>query len=63
MKQGSRLQRDYNGVNLVVGDLLAGQLAAGSNRGERKGGPLQLEPGHHAISNGCLRSKWPKARA
>ena len=55
------MQGDYNGVNLVVGDLASRQLAADSNRGDRQSAdPVLLQPGHHGISNGCLLSTWPK---
>lgn len=61
LTKSGHVQSDYNGVNLVVGDLRQSQVAAGSNRGEaQKTGPIVLQAGHHGVSNGCLHSTWPK---
>jgi uncharacterized protein with NRDE domain len=55
----------YNGFNLLVGDLLAGDADADgsalhyySNRLEQP--PRQLEPGIYGLSNGFLDTPWPK---
>jgi uncharacterized protein with NRDE domain len=45
-----------NGFNLLAG--AGGRLAWVSNAG---GGPVELTPGIHAVSNASLDSPWPKA--
>jgi hypothetical protein len=52
---------DYNGYNLIVGDLGSMQLAYGSNRGEAAvHGPRLLAPGVYGLSNAVLDTPWPK---
>ena len=45
----------YNGFNLIVG--AGGRLHYFSNRG---GGPQEIEPGVHGLSNHLLDTPWPK---
>ncbi|KAJ3234270.1 hypothetical protein HDU81_001555, partial [Chytriomyces hyalinus] len=55
---------DYNGFNLVVGDLSASQVWYLANRGS-EGGPLQLQAGTvYGLSNGTLVSgqSWHKVQ-
>ena len=54
---------DYNGYNLIVGDLRSMELAYGSNRGETAvHGPRLLAPGVYGLSNAGLDTPWPKVR-
>ncbi len=48
---------DYNGFNIIFGDLK--NLFFYSNRGEV---PPQLQPGIHGLSNHLLDTDWPKVR-
>lgn len=50
----------YNGFNLLVGEVLAGepQLWWYSNRAHRS--PLKLPPGIYGLSNALLDTPWPK---
>lgn len=52
---------EYNGFNLIVGDLATKSMVYVSNR--PKGGPLFIQlvpPGIHVLSNAMLDSPWPK---
>ncbi|KAK9800362.1 hypothetical protein WJX73_010819 [Symbiochloris irregularis] len=49
---------DYNGFNLVVGDISTREVAYLSNRDSE--GPLKFPPGTYGISNGNINSAWPK---
>ena len=50
--------QEYNGFNLVVGDISTKEIAYLTNRDQD--GPLKLVPGTYGISNGTLNSAWPK---
>lgn len=53
---------EYNGFNLIVGDLASKSMVYVSN--SPKGGPLFIQlvpPGIHVLSNAMLDSPWPKA--
>lgn len=55
---------EYNGFNLIVGDLASKSMVYVSNR--PKGGPLFIQlvpPGIHVLSNAMLDSPWPKVYA
>jgi uncharacterized protein with NRDE domain len=53
---------EYNGFNLVVGDLSVPSLYYLSNRGDGK--PIEISAGLHGISNGLFaaRPEWPRVR-
>lgn len=48
----------YNGFNLLVGDLPAGELWAYGNHAPA--GPQRVAPGVHGLSNALLDTPWPK---
>ncbi|MDH3647329.1 MAG: NRDE family protein [Gammaproteobacteria bacterium] len=54
--RSSHTAEQYNGFNLILGDLGNGPLAYQSNRGE----PCEIEPGLHGLSNHQLDTPWPK---
>ena len=49
---------DYNGFNLIVGDLSQRELGWYCNRADTP--PCLLPPGVHGISNAVLDTPWPK---
>ena len=67
----------YGGCNLVIGDVLSGDWAWASNRGNLEGGAtplssvllpsgwqsMQLKPGFYGLSNALLDTPWPKTMA
>ena len=50
--------QEYNGFNLVVGDLSTGDVAYLTNREDD--GIVRLVPGTYGISNAALNCAWPK---
>lgn len=53
--------QEMNGFNLVVGDVLANDVAYTSNRGQCLSGPVKLAPGLYGLSNDNL-DQWPKVQ-
>ncbi len=53
--------QNYNGFNLVVGDVGSVSAVHVSNRGTEHVEALQ--PGVHGVSNGEMQSRWPKVCA
>lgn len=54
--------QEYNGFNMVVGDLRTMEVAYMTNRGENQQ-PVSLQPGLHGISNGSsLQQEWVKVQ-
>ncbi|MGI4813683.1 MAG: NRDE family protein [Janthinobacterium lividum] len=51
----------YNGFNLLVGDLFAGELAWYGNKSDDP--PALLAPGVYGLSNALLDTPWPKVIA
>ena len=56
------MAQEYNGFNMVVGDLCTMEIAYMTNRGEHQQ-PIPLQPGLHGISNGSsLQQEWAKVQ-
>jgi uncharacterized protein with NRDE domain len=69
--------KSYGGCNLVIGNILTGDWAWASNRGNLEGGAapmnsrlmasgwqsMALQPGIYGLSNALLDTPWPKTQA
>lgn len=53
------VRRDYNGFNLLIGDMHAGNQAL-SFVSSSCGAPQALKPGVYGLSNASLDTPWPK---
>ncbi len=63
LREFERTQHDYNGFNLICGDIKNSELWWLSNRNE-SGKASRISPGFHGLSNALLDTPWPKvARA
>ncbi|KAK9838874.1 hypothetical protein WJX74_005036 [Apatococcus lobatus] len=59
---GNIKKQEYNGFNMVVGDLCTSEVGYVTNRGQHQQ-PIPLQPGLHGISNGSsLQQEWTKVQ-